>query len=82
MKRLLPFLLVIVFMKDGREFKYPTATGAQTVGGSSHMFGADTPDTVLEIYRQWKENPSDIFFRFKLFASFNLSAVERWEEQN
>lgn len=81
MKRLVSVLLVLVFMRDGRVLKYPDATTCMVSGGSSPLIGADTPDTLLTLYRWYKDYPDDMLSRCKEVTVFNLSTVERWEIQ-
>jgi hypothetical protein len=80
MKNILSILFsVVVFLNSGKVLVYPTATNASTSGGSSPLFGADTPDTLLNIWKHLPENDGKFDTHDVLLASFNLRQVEHWE---
>lgn len=79
MKKLLPFLIVFVYLTSGKILKYPDANICRTTGGDSPLFGADSPDTVLQVIQGYEVPEAFIKYHEKIVASFNLRAVERWE---
>jgi len=68
-KKLLPFLLVIVYMNSGKVYRYPAGVHTYLVGGSQSLIGADTPNNVMQI----QDN------EYRTIAEFPISGVERWE---
>jgi hypothetical protein len=80
MKNILAALLTVtVFLNSGKVLVYKEGTNCTTSGGSSPLFGADSPDTVLDVWKHLPENDGKFAQHYVLLASFNLKSVEHWE---